>query len=258
MPDARPRLSLVMPAYNEEENLDEAVRQGAGALTSAVGADWEIVVVNDGSADATGAVADRLAAADPRVRVVHHARNRGLGGALRSGFAAARGAVMAYCDSDLPFDMRALAEAYDRLEASGADVVSAFRLGRGDEGLKRHVYSVVYNALVRAAFGLRVRDVNFSLKLFRRAVWDRAPLQSRGSFIDVELLARAHRNGFRITQFGVAYTPRLRGTSTLSRPSVIVGILREMALYRMGRLEAGAAAPEEPVALPEAAEVAAP
>lgn len=236
MPAARPRLSLVMPALNEEENLEEAVSRAAGPLTEAVGPGWEIVLVNDGSTDGTEAVAEALAAADPRVRAVHHAQNEGLGGALRSGFAAAQGDVLAYCDSDLPFDMRVLAEAYTLLGRSGADVVSGYRLGRDGEGWRRHLYSAVYNRLVRLAFGLRVRDVNFSLKVFRRAVWEREGLHSTGSFIDAELLARAHRNGFRIAQLGVVYTPRVRGTSTLSRPSVIVGILRDLVRYRRGRL----------------------
>jgi hypothetical protein len=132
--------------------------------------------------------------------------------------------------------MSALARAHALLEAEGADVVAGYRHDRGGEGLHRAIYSAVYNALIRAAFGLKVRDVNFSLKLVRREVFDLEGLHSTGSFIDAELLARAHLNGYRIAQMGVDYTARTRGTSTLSRPSVIVGILRELILFRAGRL----------------------
>ena len=231
-----PDLTLVMPAFNEADNVRQAVDQAATVLAETVD-DWEIVVVNDGSRDATGAILDGIAgSSNGRVRAVHHARNQGLGGALVTGFGAARGAVIAYCDSDLPFDMEVLRNAYRTLVDREVDMVTGYRLDRGNEGLQRHVYSFIYNGLVRAALGVKVRDVNFSLKMFRRAVFDREGLHSRGSFIDAELLARARRGGFSITQIPVAYTPRTRGVSTLSRPSVIVGVLYEMALYRLGRL----------------------
>lgn len=233
---ARPYVSLVMPAYNEEDNLAEAVRQAVPAL-EAISPRWEIVLVNDASSDRTPEIADAIAEAWPRqVQVVHHERNQGLGGALRSGFYSARGDLLAYCDSDLPFEMSALVQAHQVMQAERADLVAGFRFSRDTEGWRRELYSFVYNRLVRLVFGLRVRDVNFSLKLFRRAVLEAGGLHSRGSFIDVELLAQAQRNGFRIAQMGVTYTPRTRGISTLSRPSVILGILHEMVLYRTGRL----------------------
>lgn len=234
----RPYISLVLPAYNEEDNIEEAVRLAIPPL-EAISARWEIVLVDDASCDRTPEIADRLALAWPgRVHVVHHRQNQGLGGALRSGFYAARGELLAYCDSDLPFDMMALYRAYEVMQEQKADLVAGFRFDRGSEGWHRLLYSFVYNHLVRLVFGLRVRDVNFSLKLFRRAVFDEGGLHSRGSFIDVELLAQAHRNGYRVVQLGVVYTPRTRGTSTLSRPSVILDILREMIRYRAGRLAA--------------------
>src|SRR5690606_28502087 len=159
MPYARPRISLVMPAYNEEENLPVAVERARAPL-SAISDRWEVVLVNDGSADQTGPIADTLARADPRVRAVHHAQNRGLGGALVTGFGAARGEVLAYCDADLPFDLWDLKAAYDLMQREGADVVAGYRLAREGDGLRRRLYTAVYNGIVRAALGLRVRDVN--------------------------------------------------------------------------------------------------
>lgn len=234
MSPSRPRISLVMPAYNEEDNLPLAVELAQPPL-AAISPDWEIVLVNDGSADHTAEIADALATEEPRVRVVHHAQNKGLGGALTSGFGAARGEVLAYCDADLPFDLWDLKAAYDSMMAQDADVVAGFRLRR-DEGVRRRVYTAAYNGLIRALFGLDVRDVNCPLKLFRREVFEAEGLHSTGSFIDAELLVRALRNGFRIVEFGASYTPRTLGISTLSRPSVIVGILKELVQYRRGRL----------------------
>src|ERR687885_3058023 len=101
-------LSLVLPAHDEEANLEPVVRAALAALPGIV-REFEIVVVDDGSRDATPAIADRLATEDARVRVVHHPRNRGYGAALRSGFAAARGDRIAFMDADPQFDVRDLA-----------------------------------------------------------------------------------------------------------------------------------------------------
>ena len=227
-------VSLVLPALNEVENLEEAVAQARGPLAR-VDPSWEIVVVDDGSTDGTGALAERLAAEDGRVRVVRHPENRGLGAAIRSGFGAARGALLVYADSDLPFDMAALVEARRVMEETGADLVTGYRTNREVEGPLRHVQSLVYTRLVNGLLGFPVRDVNFALKMMRREVAERARLTSDGSFIDAEIVARAREEGFRMAQFGVVYTPRVRGESTLARPGVIVGILRDLALFRLGR-----------------------
>ncbi len=231
-----PYVSLVLPAFNEEENIGEAVSQGIANLLL-ISKDWEIVVVNDASTDSTGSIAEQLATAHRgRMRVLHLKTNSGLGGALRVGFAAARGKLIAYCDSDLPFDMEALVRAYHKMIEDDVDLVCGFRTNRSDEGLKRLLYSRGYNMLIRRTFGLDVTDVNFALKLFKREVLDRTKLRSTGSFVDVELQARAKAAGFRTSEIGVVYTPRIHGTSTLARPAVILDILKEMALFKMGRM----------------------
>ena len=218
--------------WNEEEYIDrtrQAAREAAEALiASGELADYEIVVVDDASTDATGRLADEIAAVDPRVRVVHHPKNRKLGGSIKTGFAAATGDLVLYTDADLPFDMDELQKACRLMRHYEADVVSAYRLDRTGEGYVRTVYSFFYNALVRVFFGLKMRDVNFAFKLCRRRIFDHVELKSEGSFIDAELVVRAHKFGYHIVQFGVDYFPRTRGVSTLSSPSVIVKILREM------------------------------
>jgi hypothetical protein len=128
--------------------------------------------------------------------------------------------------------MAEVAKAVRLLRLYQADIVSAYRLDRTGEGVRRLVYSYVYNHLVQLMFGLRIRDMNFAFKLVRRRVFDHIVLESEGSFIDVELLARAHRLGFQIVQFGTDYFPRTRGISTLSSNSVIAKILREMVALR--------------------------
>lgn len=234
MPD-RPYVSLVLPAYNEEDNLKEAVAQALPHLCS-ISPAWEIVVVNDASTDSTAEVAERLAAEHGgRVVPVHHQHNLGLGGAIRTGFAAARGEVLIYCDSDLPFDMRALEQAHSLLQDAGVDLVVGHRFDRAEDSPLRRLYTRGYNALVSGLLGLEIHDVNCPLKMLRRAVVDRIDLVSTGSFIDAEMLAQAREAGFTMAELDVVYTPRVRGTSTLARPSVVAGILRDLALYKLGR-----------------------
>jgi glycosyltransferase involved in cell wall biosynthesis len=217
--------------YNEQAYVRRAVEAAREACEGLTG-DWQVVIVDDASSDATGRLADELAAAEPRVTVVHNPQNRRLGGTLRAGYAAATGDLVLYTDADLPFDMLELKRAVRLLEYQQADVLSAYRFDRTSEGLVRTVYSFCYNWLIRILFGLAVKDVNFSFKLFRRSLLERFELKSEGSFIDAEFLVRARNAGASIIQIGVDYFPRSRGISTLSSPSVIWKILGEMLQLR--------------------------
>jgi glycosyltransferase involved in cell wall biosynthesis len=226
-----PSISIVFPMYNEEEHIQRAVDAARAALHELT-EDHEIIVVDDGSTDRTGVLADAIARADARVKAVHNARNRGLGGSLRAGYAVASKELVLYTDADLPFDLMELPRAVRLLEWQQADVLSAYRFDRTSEGLRRTLYTQAYSALVRTLFALRLRDVNFAFKLFRRALLERVPLESEGSFIDAEFLLRSRKAGASIIQIGVDYFPRSRGASTLSSPKVIVGILRDMLRLR--------------------------
>ena len=229
-------LTIFYPMWNEQETIRRAVAAAcdAGDRLIADGelASYDILIVDDASTDDTGVIADKLAGEDPRIRVVHHPVNRKLGGTLKTGFAEASGDLVLYTDADLPFDMAELSKAVRLLRIYDADIVSAFRFDRTGEGARRAVYSYVYNHLVRMILGLRLRDVNFACKLVHRRVLELVDLQSEGSFIDVELLARAQKMGFSIIQFGVDYFPRTRGISTLSSNAVILTILSEMRSLR--------------------------
>jgi glycosyltransferase involved in cell wall biosynthesis len=226
-------LTFMFPMWNEEEMIHrtvDAARETATDLISAgdIG-DYEVLIVDDASTDKTGKIADELAATDSHVRVVHHAVNRKLGGSVRTGLAEAAGDLVLYTDADMPFDLADLGKALRLMRVYDADIVSAYRFDRTGEGARRALYSYVYNSTVKVLLGLRMRDVNFAFKLLRREILRHIELESEGSFIDVELLAKAQRRGFHIIQFGVDYFPRDRGTSTLSSPAVISNIVKELA-----------------------------
>ena len=237
------KLSVFYPMWNEEDYIERALAFGKRACEGLVErgdiADYELIVVDDCSTDRTPEIADALATADPRIRVIHHERNRKLGGAMKTGFAAATGDLVLYTDADLPFDMNELPRAVRILREYDVDIISAYRFDRTGEGSLRSIYTFVYNGLIKALFGVKVRDINFAFKLCRTRIFDHVHLESEGSFIDAELIIRSTRLGYEIMQVGVDYFPRPRGESTLSSPGVIVTILKEMWSLRsdLGRIE---------------------
>jgi glycosyltransferase involved in cell wall biosynthesis len=226
-PIPQPTLSIVFPAYNEEDNVEAAV-EGVRRVLEPAGVEYEIIIVDDCSTDRTPALADELALKNTAVRVIHHERNYKLGRSIRTGFAAATKALVFYTDADLPIDFADIPRGIQALRDSGADAVIGYRLDRGGEPAYRVVYSFIYNRLVNILFGLRVRDVNFSYKLVKRELLKRLELTSEGSFIDAELLARIKAAGGTVAQLGVRYYARRAGESTLARPAVIAKIFKEM------------------------------
>ena len=236
----RPSISLVYPVFNEEENIERAV-YFAEAVLHDITSGYEILIVNDASTDRSAEIADALARSNGCIKVFHHTRNLKLGGALRTGFGKATKELVFYCDSDLPVDLLELTRAVRIMEFTRSDIVSAFRFDRTAEGFVRTLYSVAYNLLIRFLFPLRVKDINFSFKLFKREMLDKFVLESQGSFIDAELLIKSKLHGFKIVQFGVDYFPRNRGTSTLASPDVIIKMIQELVAFRMKiRREIGA------------------
>jgi glycosyltransferase involved in cell wall biosynthesis len=222
-----PSVSLVFPAWNEEEYVERAVSR-AMAVLSRITTDFEIVIVDDASTDRTWELLQNLSRRYRQVRVLRHETNQKLGGTLRTLFSAASKEVVVYSDIDLPWDLNEIERAIRLMQYLEADLISAFRFDRTSEGLRRIAYSFGYNLLIRALFGVRVKDINFSFKVVRRRVLAAVELKSTGSLIDAELVVKAIRRGFRVAQIGVDYFPRMRGTSTLSSPAVIRKIIREL------------------------------
>ena len=213
--------------YNEEENIEHALRVATDALTEFT-ADHEIVVVDDASTDRSPEILRGLAAADPRIKIVRHEQNRKLGGTLRDGFAAARMDLVLYMDADLPFDPREIGRAISAMDVTRADMIAAYRYDRTGEGLRRAIYSYVYNGLIGVLFGWPHRDINFAFKLMRREILETVVLRSEGSLVSAELITKAKNLGFTVQQIGLDYFPRTRGRSTLSSLGVIFTMLREL------------------------------
>jgi glycosyltransferase involved in cell wall biosynthesis len=225
--EARPSVSLVIPMFNEEENIEHALACAAEAL-EACSDDWEVIIVDDASTDCSVEIVERLALADRRIRLLRHQANQKLGGTLRTGYTAVTKSLVVYMDADLPFDPHVIGRAIQALRVTRADMVAGYRLDRTTEGFRRTVYSYLYNTLIGLLFGWPHRDINFSFKLMRREVLQAVELRSEGSLIDAELIVKAKNLGFVIQQLGLDYFPRTRGLSTLSSPAVIGKILREL------------------------------
>jgi glycosyltransferase involved in cell wall biosynthesis len=224
----RPSVSLVIPMYNEELNIEHAVAASRESLDKYAG-EWEIIVVDDASIDSSARIVARLASQDPRIVSLRHEKNRKLGGTLRTGFAAATKDLVFYMDADIPFDPDVLGRAMRAMELTDADMIAAYRHDRTMEGFKRGLYTLVYNWLIGILFGWPHRDINFSFKLMKREVLEAIELKSEGSLIDAELVVKAKNHGFTIQQIGIDYFPRTRGESHLGSFSVVLKILRELA-----------------------------
>jgi glycosyltransferase involved in cell wall biosynthesis len=228
-----PRLSYFFPAHNEEANLQGLVEEALETLPG-LAESFEIIVVNDGSRDATGRIADELTAAHPGiVRAVHHPTNLGYGAALRSGFRAAVNDHVAFTDGDRQFRVADLGRLIDRLaESDHPDVVVGYRIKRMDP-LVRTLYARAYRLANRIFFGLRVRDVDCACKLFRRAALEGLAVESGGAFFSAELLIKLQVAGRSVAEVGVPHYPRTAGSPTGARPSVVFRAVREFWLLRL-------------------------
>jgi len=230
----RPRLTFFFPAYNEEENVERTVALALDKIGPMVGGSIEVLVVDDGSGDRTPQLADALAAADARVRV-HHQPNRGYGGALRAGFANARGELIAFSDGDLQFDLGELRLLLDRLDAGGqrqVDAVIGWRIKRRDP-FHRIFIAKTYNLIASIVFGLRVRDIDCAMKVFRREVFDGLRLEAESPFLSAELLIKLRARGVRIAQVGVHHYPRAAGTNSGASFRKIMRTFRDIGRLRL-------------------------
>jgi glycosyltransferase involved in cell wall biosynthesis len=205
-----PGLSVFFPAYNDSGTIASLVisaLKAAERLTT----DFEVIIVNDGSADATAEIADELARTYPQVRVVHHETNRGYGGALRSGFAAATRDLVFYTDGDAQYDpaeMEALWAAFDE----GVDLVNGYKISRSDP-LHRILIGRIYHHTVKVLFGLSVRDVDCDFRLMRRAIFERVSLEKNSGVICLEMMKKIQDAGFRIAEVPVHQYHRAYGRS---------------------------------------------
>ncbi|HEY2107959.1 MAG TPA: glycosyltransferase family 2 protein [Candidatus Binataceae bacterium] len=230
-------LSVFLPCHNEEPNLVRVVDNFRGVLDRFASA-WEIIVVDDGSRDRTGDIADGLASADQRVRVVHHQVNRGYGGAVISGLKAAMLPYVLLCDGDGQFDAGELAGLVRM--AANYDVVVGRRVRRADR-LMRRLNGQAWTALVRLLFGIKITDVDCGFKLFKREFIQDLELNARGAMISTELMVKVAARGARVCEVEVGHLPRLAGEQSGANPKVILRAFAELFhLYGDLRRERGA------------------
>lgn len=223
-------ISLVFPVYNEEGYVFATLEKALQVLPD-ITDDFEIIIVNDASTDGTVSLLQDFSRNKNKIKVFHNDRNRGLGGTLKRGFQEATKEFVLYSDFDMPFELKKVPGAIKILEQENADLLSAYRINREADGLKRTIYSVAYNRLVNSLFHLNIKDINFAFKLFRRSILDGLNLESEGSFISAEFLIRAKLKDFKTVQFPATYYPRAKGHSHLSSIRVIAKIIKELFIF---------------------------
>jgi glycosyltransferase involved in cell wall biosynthesis len=203
-------LSVVFPAYNDAGTIASMV-VGARLAARRLADDYEIIVVNDGSGDHTAEVLSELESVFRELRVVHHPKNRGYGGALRTGFQTATKELIFYTDGDAQYDPREM-ESLFAVWDEKSDFVNGIKIGRSDP-LHRAVIGRIYHWFVRLAFGLDLKDVDCDFRLFRRAIFDKVELTKDSGVICVELMKKVQDHGFRIQQVPVHHYHRVYGRS---------------------------------------------
>jgi glycosyltransferase involved in cell wall biosynthesis len=219
------KLSLVLPAHNEVENI-EAVVNRANDVLPHVTKDYEVIVVNDGSRDGTNEIIDRLAAENTHVRAIHHEVNKGYGAALTSGFRAATGESIMFMDSDRQFDIADINALLPYVPYY--DIVAGYRIQRRDP-LYRRLYGKMFGLVVAVLFGVRMRDIDCAFKIYRADLLSQMALTSPGALINTEMLARSKRRGATVVQVGVHHYPREAGESSGGSPRVVFRAMGETA-----------------------------
>lgn len=241
-------ISFVLPAFNEEGNVALAL-ESVLSVARRHCSTFEVIVVDDGSTDRTAELVTEAATRHPEVRLVRHARNRGYGEALRTGFLGARLEHVFFTDADNQFDMEELALLLPW--ADHVDVVVGYRKNRRDP-LVRRLNAWAWNRLVRVLFYVPVRDIDCAFKLFRRGALDDLDIQSVGAMVNTEIMVKLGRTGKTVVEVGVTHLPRTAGVARGAKPRVIARALIEVVrMYdRLDKLGPGPAPVPPPARRP--------
>ena len=211
VPEPKPSgLSVFFPAYNDSGTIASMVIRAVKAA-SELTSDYEVIVVNDGSVDATAEIADEIAQTYPHVRVIHHAKNLGYGGALQTGFRSATKELIFYTDGDAQYDPTELAVLWAKMTPD-TDLVNGYKISRADP-LHRIVIGRIYHYIVSILFGLKLRDVDCDFRLMRRSIFERISLEKTSGIICVEMMKKIQDAGFRIVEMPVHHYHRAFGKS---------------------------------------------
>lgn len=222
-------LSVFFPAYYDEKNIDKVVESAVKVLEELKLKDYEIIIINDGSPDRTGVVADGLAAKYDKVRVIHHKKNMGYGATLKDGFTSAKLDYVFYTDGDNQFELEELKKFVALLPFS--DIVVGYRKHK-QYSLYRKFTSLSYNYLLRMLFDIHYWDIDCAFKIFPTKLFKEINIDSVDAFIDAEIMLKAKERGYSTTEIGVRHLPRVDGISTGARPSVIINTIKEIFEYR--------------------------
>ena len=229
LPEKCASLSVIFPAFNEEENIRTLIELARRVLPD-LAETWEIIVVDDGSQDATGAICDELVAAHPQVHTIHHSTNLGYGAALKSGIIASRHDLIFFTDSDGQFDLKELRQLIRW--SKHYQIVAGYRKKRRDPP-HRLINALGWKVLVRIVLGVKVRDIDCAFKLFHREVFNYVQIRSVGAMVNTEILAQATRLGIQMHEVEVSHFRRKHGKPSGANMRVILKAFRE--LIKLGR-----------------------
>ena len=224
-------LSIILPAYNEEANIEKTVMSISSLIKDLPIEDYEIIVVNDGSKDKTGFVVKDMASRIPNLKLVEHFPNKGYGGALRAGFANSTKDWVFFMDSDGQFDFSEIKLLIEQKE-KGADIVVGYRAKRSDNFMRK-LNAFGWGVIIRILFGYLARDIDCAFKLFKREILNKITIDTDGAMVTTEFLAGAKARGYKIVEIPVSHFPRKEGSSTGADLHVIIKAFRDLFKFRM-------------------------
>ncbi len=223
-------ISIILPALNEEENIGAAIQDIQSYFLSRKEM-YEIIVINDGSTDSTGEIAEGLAKENGSIRVVHHPTNKGYGSALKRGFDISKYKYVFFTDSDRQFDVKGLDILLPLIKTDAVEIIIGYRLKRKDPFARRFL-SWGYNSLVGYLFDLNVKDIDCAFKIFRKDIFSKIKIESKNFFVNTEILAKARYYGFNVLEVGVPHFPRTAGKTTVSLKHIPMTLIE---LYRINK-----------------------
>ena len=223
-------ISVILPALNEEDNL-EALANEITDYFNTKHIKYEIIIVNDGSTDKTGEIANKLSKTYKNVFVIHHPKNKGYGKSLRDGFRAGKYEYLFFTDADRQFRINSLDAFFPLMKERKIDMVIGFRIDRKDNSLRKFL-AWCFNKTISILFSLNYKDIDCAFKLFKRASLESLEIRSDDFLINTEILAKAKSKGQKVVQIGVEHYPRLEGESTVSCQSILSTLKRIVSLYQ--------------------------
>lgn len=224
-------ISITLPALNEGKNIEKLTEEIIAYCTS-VQIPFEVIIVNDGSSDNTGKIADALASAYESVSALHHAQNQGYGKSLRDGFQASRYDYVFFTDADRQFRISSLNDFLPFVREGNEDMVIGYRIHRKDTPLRK-LLSWIFNKIIQMLFSIKYKDIDCAFKLIKKEVFQRLEMKSNDFLFNAELLAKARLEKIKVVQIGVEHFPRFKGESTVSFKHIPLTLKKLLYLYQI-------------------------